>query len=98
MMRPINLIPAARIEQRRRRALHRRCAVGCTAYAIAALAGGIACHVVWGSPKPHLAEWLDETANKVSGTEKTIAAVRLDLEATQQTLRASKAISEQPDW
>jgi len=97
-MPAINLIPAPRLDARRRRSRRNRCVLGCMAYAVAAMAAAVAAHGVWGDADAHVTDRLAEAAADVDQTGKAIAAVRADLDAAHATLRASRSIAEQPDW
>src|SRR5687768_6607625 len=97
-MRTMNLIPAHRLAARHRRALRNRCAVGCTAYAAAVLAACAAGHVVLAKADPLVGGRLEDVAEEIDRSGKSIAAVKTELDTAQSTLRASRSIAEQPDW
>lgn len=97
-MKSVNLIPAARLNARRRRAHVRRCIAGCSGYAALALAAGLTCHGVWGRADESLPVRLADAQAVVERSAHDLAATTADLDAAQSTLRASRSIAEQPDW
>src|SRR3954454_19723313 len=85
LMTAINLIPAPRLDARRRRSRRNRCVLGCAAYAVAAVAASGAAHGRWGEAGAHVADELTAAAADVDQTGKAIAGVRADLDAAHAT-------------
>ena len=97
-MKTINLIPAPRLQARRRRVHRLRCAAGCLAYAgVLSIATAVS-HAVLETADPQLQNRLTAVGLTIDQTSRSIAATRGQLDAAQSTLRASRSIAEQPDW
>lgn len=97
-MKTINLIPAPRLQARRRRVHRLRCAAGCLAYAgVLGIATAIS-HAVLETADPQLQNRLTAVGLTIDQTSRSIASTRAQLDAAQSTLRASRSIAEQPDW
>jgi hypothetical protein len=97
-MKSVNLIPAARLSARRRRAHAKRCIAGCSLYAVLAMAAELACRGIWGQADASLPVRLADAQAVVERSARDLAATRADMDAAQSTLRASRSIAEQPDW
>ena len=97
-MKAINLIPAARIEARRRRAQWVRCFAACGVYGVLVMAACALCRLPYAKNDPTVKEKLVEADVEVDRAGKTIVLVREQLALAEATLRASRSISEQPDW
>ena len=97
-MNAINLIPRARMEARRRRARWVRCFAVCGAYAVLLLGLCALSRLAYVKVDPTVKEKLVESATEVERAGKAIVAVKEQLALADATLRASRSISEQPDW
>jgi hypothetical protein len=97
-MKTINLIPAPRMQTRRRRVHRLRCAAGCVAYAGVLGVATAVCHAVLEKSDPQLQNRLTAVGLTIDQTSRSIASTRTELDAAQSTLRASRSIAEQPDW
>lgn len=97
-MNRINLIPAPRLAERRRRQHLRYCVAGCAAWGMLSLAAACMAHAVWRPGDPEAARRLAEVNQEVQQTERASTALRAKLAAAQSTLRANQAIACQPDW
>ena len=90
-MKPINLIPAARMEARRRRAHWLRCAGGCAAYSVLLLVACVLARLAYGKGDPTVHEKLAESETVVNRTGKSIITVNEQLAVAEATLRASRS-------
>lgn len=97
-MKTINLIPAPRMQARRRRVQRLRCAAGCLAYAGALGVATAASHAVLETGDPQVQNRVTALGLTIDQTTRSVAATRAQLDAAQSTLRASRSIAEQPDW
>ncbi len=97
-MGDVNLIPAARIEKRRRKArIHLWTAI-CGTYVL--LLGGLAlsAHAFWRDSDDSAIEELAFTEQRIEEYNATISEFRQKLAKAQAELEAGKVISGQPDW
>jgi hypothetical protein len=109
-MKPVNLIPARRLIARQRLRHVRRCVVICSSWAfvvagVCALGQGLVPSSAAGSDAPgiegspaSLPARLERAAKDVDAAQLNAAAAREDLANAQATLRATRAIADQPDW
>src|SRR4051794_9483600 len=97
-MKTINLIPAPRLQARRRRVHRLRCAAGCLAYVgVMGIATAVS-HAVLEKSDPQLENRLTAVGLTIDQTSKSVATAKGELDRAQSTLRASRSIAEQPDW
>ena len=94
----INLIPAARLQARQRRAHLRRCIIGSIAYTILNIAVVLTCRTLLGGADPSLAARLEEAQTAADRAARDLTSARTDLESAQSMLSASRSIVDQPDW
>jgi hypothetical protein len=98
-MPPLNLIPAHRVEARRRRVVRARCAAGVAAYAAAATVAGAAPYLlVGGAEGTELPAQLTAAAAAADRASGELSRAGAELGAVEAVLRSSRAIAEQPDW
>lgn len=97
-MTGVNLIPASRLRARHRAARLRLWAVLVGLYA-AALAGAYGwMHVTWGGKRSNWTVALGEAENDIASSTQTLALRRAALADVEASLRANRAVGEQPDW
>ncbi len=97
-MGDVNLIPAARIEKRRRKARIRLWTAICGTYVV--LLGGLAlsAHTFWRDTDDSAIEKLVFMEQHIEAYSATISEFQQKLAKAQTELEAGKAISSQPDW
>ena len=101
-MKPVNLIPTRRILARQRQRHMRRAAVICSSWAVViagvcaagqgVLPGGSA------ATGGNIDGQLEKVAREVEVNRQAVSTVRDELSGVQATLRATRAIANQPDW
>jgi hypothetical protein len=103
-MKPVNLIPVRRLIARQRQRHVRRCIVICSSWAfviagVCALGQGVVPGPVNGengtAPLPLR---LERAGKELEVAQQNAAAAREELANAQGTLRATRAIADQPDW
>lgn len=97
-MGDINLIPAARIAKRRRKARMRLWTLICGTYLISLAVLALSAHAFWRDTDDSAIEELAFTAQRIKGYNSKISEFQKKLVKTKAELEASKVISCQPDW
>ncbi len=108
-MKPVNLIPARRLIARQRQRHVRRCVVICAAWGLVVIGvcalglGAVPGINVGGggggvNDNAALPTRLERSARELEAAQQTAAAARDELAGAQATLRATRAIADQPDW
>ena len=97
-MNRVNLIPAYRIQAKKRRLRIGTWAVACTACTLLLLAVCGVCYAVLGRDDRGLDEELRAVAGKIRASKAAIGAARLQLHSAEAELAANRAVGSQPDW
>ena len=100
-MKAVNLIPVRRILARQRRRHVRRCTVTCATWAgvvlgLCVVGQGLGPGGVQGSDV--LSDRMDKVVREIETQEQALTVARAELSSAQATLRATRAIANQPDW
>jgi len=97
-MGDVNLIPAARIEKRRRKARIRLWTAICGTYVI--LLGGLtlSAYAFWRDTDDSVVEQLALTEQRIETYNATISQFQQKLAKAQAELKAGELIGNQPDW
>ena len=97
-MGDVNLIPAARMEKRRRKArIHLWIAI-CGTYVILLAGLALWAWALWRDSDDSVIEQLALTEQRIESYNATISQFQQDLAKAQTELEAGKLISSQPDW
>jgi hypothetical protein len=98
-MKPINLIPAARRDAKRRRKQRNACAIACCAFgALLGCAVGAARLMFAGDGGQPLGARLAATEAEIDRYQQQSTAARAELAAAKATIEANRTVAEQPDW
>lgn len=97
-MGDVNLIPAARIEKRRRKARMRLWAAICGTYVILLAGLALSAHAFWRDTDDSAIEELAFTEQRIDRYNATISEFQQKLTKVQAELEAGRVISSQPDW
>ena len=96
-MSDVNLIPAHRVNARRRRVRVRRWAVALAVYAGVLLTGYGVCRAVWVDGRDVSSE-LNEAAQQIEESNQAIDSLGKELARAKLMLSASRKVVDQPDW
>ena len=96
-MSDVNLIPAHRVDARRRRVRLRRWAAASAVYAGVLLTGYGICRAVWVDGRDVSGE-LDEAAQQIEESNQAIDSLSKELARAKLMLGASRKVVDQPDW
>ncbi len=97
-MKYVNLIPAHRLVARQRRRHVRRCVVGCAAWAVASTCVAVGALTLGRPATGDLDTRLGRTTKEAEVAVVSLSAARADLASANSTLRATRAVADQPDW
>src|SRR3954470_24738602 len=97
-MAPINLIPAARRDAKRRK-FHLRCAAaGCVAFVLAASGISLAWRATATESDTGVNEQLAVVAAEIDQNTKAVATAGMQLDALREQLASNRHVLAQPDW
>jgi len=97
-MSAINLIPAARLEAKRRKRQIRRCLAACGIYTLIAGAAGVAALMTLGSDDPAVRRQIGIVEEEIRRLDQGLAQAHSRLAATQLVLETNRQIVQRPDW
>lgn len=97
-MNRVNLIPAYRIQAKKRRLRACYWVAACPACAFLLLAAYGVCYAVFAPEGPSAHEELRAVAAKIKASEAAMEAARSQLAEAEVELAANRAVGNQPDW
>jgi hypothetical protein len=97
-MKPVNLIPTPRLDERHRKQRVRRWISACSAYSVMLLAAYCIIHATLGHAGQDLKDELSIVSNDIRVTQAKITAISPQVQEASLTLTASTAVGSQPDW
>ena len=97
-MKDVNLIPASRLNARRRRRRVRLWAAGGAAYAASLLGVFLTYGHLGGGDRRAQADELDKTRARIQESRQAARAIQRDLAGAESVLQAARAVSDRPDW
>jgi hypothetical protein len=97
-MTVVNLIPASRLHKRTLRARRRMWGAISAAWACALVAAHVWVNAAWTDDSETLAAEIARAETEIKGLDSQDALGRAALAEAQATLRARRAVQDQPDW
>ena len=94
----VNLIPAYRLDARKRAACIRRWMAGCVVYCLFLLATYVTAWVLWPIDEDGLERELVKFTDRIDATKRTIVANKPILAQTHRTLKANLNMQSRPQW
>jgi len=96
-MGDVNLIPAARLARKHRKARQRIWVVICGAYLMSLIVASLSAQALWGSDDA-VARDLDSTVQNIEQYNSTIIELQKELGQATAALQTARAVSSQPGW
>jgi len=97
-MRSVNFIPARRLAARSRRRRRNRWAVTMSVYALMLVGVYGGAYALWGGGHVALADEERRTTLRIEQSKRDIHTLQEELTAGEATLKANRALTDQPDW
>src|SRR4051812_9152059 len=97
-MKALNLIPIQRRVAKQRRMHVRRCITICVAGGVLSTLACVATFAFSSGEDPTLQARLDRVEKDLAAATRSSEAAAAELNGVEMTLRATRAIADQPDW